>query len=276
MQHLVVALLCLSVYACGMVPVGTPFIIEHESDRLAPTLNERSVRVLVWNIHKKGGDPGWQQDFQAILEQRRPNLILLQEFLLTDRAAEVLGTSPGYGWALAPNLYQADHDAYAGVLTASSARPASIRPLLTNGLEPLAGTPKASLITTYHLHPSQRKLLITNLHGINFRPGNGAFREQLRRLTEIIKRHPGPAILAGDFNTWSPARIAHLDAAAREMRLVRAAFPDAEQIATQFGRPLDHVYFRTDFLETVAKSPDVLETIQTSDHRPLYIEFRLR
>jgi endonuclease/exonuclease/phosphatase (EEP) superfamily protein YafD len=270
----IVAAVCLALGACGIVPVRTPFAIESSSGYPSPDLDARLLRVLVWNIHKRSGDPVWRRELRDILRNRRPHLILLQEYRLHDDGTAPLDQAAGYGWAFAPNLYQARHDAYSGVLTASTAQPLTVRPLLSNGLEPLAGSPKPMLVTAYRLQPSGASLLVANLHGINFHIGLDEFQEQLRQLVEIIKRHRGPVILAGDFNTWSPDRVERLTHSTREMGLVSTVFPEPEHIESRFGRTLDQVYYRPGAIEPVPSTADVLEQYDSSDHRPLYIELQ--
>ncbi len=40
--------------------------------------------------------------------------------------------------------------------------------------------------------------------------------------------------------------------------------------------PLDHIFYSSNELELKKDSPDVLETIKSSDHKPLFVEFKVR
>jgi endonuclease/exonuclease/phosphatase (EEP) superfamily protein YafD len=85
-----------------------------------------------------------------------------------------------------------------------------------------------------------------------------------------LERHDGPAILAGDFNTWSEARHEVLVEIASRLNLRSVVLdPDGSRLA--LGRHLDHFYFRG-FTLVRATSPPV----KSSDHNPILVELELR
>lgn len=43
-----------------------------------------------------------------------------------------------------------------------------------------------------------------------------------------------------------------------------------------FGNPLDHIFFRKEQLEVITGSKDVLENIDSSDHKALFVEFKVK
>ena len=40
--------------------------------------------------------------------------------------------------------------------------------------------------------------------------------------------------------------------------------------------PLDHIFYSSSELEVIKDSPDVLETIKSSDHKPVFVEFKVK
>mgnify|MGYP002151202232 CR=1 FL=1 len=61
---------------------------------------------------------------------------------------------------------------------------------------------------------------VANLHGINFTLGLGRFTEQIRAVADELRRHSGPVVFGGDFNTWSAARQAEVEEVMRGLGLV--------------------------------------------------------
>ena len=135
--------------------------------------------------------------------------------------------------------------------------------------EPIIQIPKSILVSTYSPAGTNQRLLVANVHGINFSLGLNAYREQFKALDTILREHTGPLILAGDFNTWSDDRQAILDQLSKDLSLQQVGYKSHHRI-TVFGNPIDHVYYRG--LELVqASSPSV----SSSDHNPLLVTFKL-
>jgi endonuclease/exonuclease/phosphatase (EEP) superfamily protein YafD len=135
--------------------------------------------------------------------------------------------------------------------------------------EPLLGTPKATSITEYPLRDREERLLAINLHAVNFTLGLENFRQQFSALADLLKRHRGPVIVAGDLNTWSEKRQALVDNFMLEHGLGAINFePDLR--TTAFGRALDHIYIRG--LE--ATFAQVIP-VSSSDHNPLRVRLAI-
>ena len=62
--------------------------------------------------------------------------------------------------------------------------------------------PKSALYARYRLSNGS-DLVTVNLHAINFTLGTKDFQNQIEQLENAVKKHKGPLIIAGDFNTWS-------------------------------------------------------------------------
>ena len=120
------------------------------------------------------------------------------------------------------------------------------------------------------------ELLIVNIHCINFKIDLNEFKEQIRYVAGEVMAHDGPVIMAGDFNTWSKNRLEHLDMIVKELELVKITFSSkSNYVKTAFGNPLDHIFISKEKLEVVKGSEDVIAAINSSDHKPLFVELRI-
>ncbi len=261
---------------CGYSPVKKPFVVNGGKYRWK-TVPQSSIRLLNWNIHKEGGRRPWREEFARIVEEKAPNLVTFQEARIEPEFQRIFKKTAPMGWVCSPNTFMDLHDAYAGVLTASPFSPTAARPVLSKGIEPITNTTKAALFTTYTLRPSRKSLLLVNVHALNFQIGLASFKAQMDEIFGIVAEHRGPVILAGDFNTWRPKRMAYVDLLATEAGLARVDFsPETHAIVSRSDIPLDHVYYSEKDLAVTEGSPDVIEETMTSDHKPLFVEFELK
>lgn len=230
-------------------------------DLPAPMLADR-FGLLSWNV-AKARDAAWAEDFVRLGASR--DLILLQEAHLTPAFLDLLGEHD-YRWTMVRAFDL--NGAEAGVLTASKV-PAT-QGCLVRTAEPLVRVPKSVLITRYRLAGAPLDLLVANLHGVNFSLGTETYRRQLEDVAATLAHHPGPAILAGDFNTWSRARREILYEITESLGL--RDLPLAQDRRSRvWGQALDHVFYRG--LEVVAADSLV---VSSSDHHPLRVTFRFR
>lgn len=274
--RLLAALLLISITACGYLPVRTPFTISDKNYR-KQSIDSDSLRLMVWNIHKEGNLLKWKEEFSEMVKNKGPNIILLQEVRLDNHVGNIISNELKYGWEFSPNTYQAKYDAYSGVLTASYAKPTMVDSALSNGLELFSNTPKTTLFTKYALSLTPSELLVVNIHGINFQINADKFKEQLRFVTEVVRRHDGPVIMAGDFNTWNKDRLNHLNQVVKEMDLTEIDFnSEPTYRETMFGNPLNHIFYKKSHLKVVEGSEYVFEDIESSDHRSLFVEFEVQ
>lgn len=221
---------------------------------------EMPIELLNWNI-KKGSREAWRADLR--------NLSLGKEFVVLQEAVmgsgireevphlEYVSFSQGYTTRFRTT----------GVATFSATAPVSeCRFSVT---EPLLQTPKATNIAEYRLKGSVDTLVVVNLHAVNFSLGLGRFREQMAQVRDVLDAHEGPAILSGDFNTWSRRRMAIV----RQLiaRLGFSAIVLGEDHRKTFnGHALDHVFVR-------GFSSGIGETliVRSSDHNPVSVELVL-
>lgn len=231
-----------------------------QGERHQEGIDPGGFTLFSWNVMKEGRD-GWQEDFQRLAADA--DLLTLQEVSLTDKLREQLSDGRYYWDLTAAFLYRGRE---AGVLTGSRLAPASL--CLSRFSEPLALIPKTVLVSRYPLAGTDRVLLVANVHLINFTVDTGRYREQLRELERIISSHEGPLLLAGDFNTWSGGRMEVVEGLAARLGLSGVEL-DGEDLASFFGRPVDHVLYRG--LEPVDAR---VERVSTSDHNPVMVRFR--
>lgn len=226
--------------------------------RLADTFS-----LLCWNVHKEMGQHRFNAAMHTLLEEYAPDLLLLQEAVLDHATARLL---PHYSYAAAVNIGMRRKSF--GVLTAAGTSFNTVKALRTVRRELRMATRKSLLITAHPLGDGT-ELTLVNIHAINFVSASAFFHEMQRLLSEL-RGIDGPLIVAGDFNTWSRKRLAHLDDFAAEIDLRPAPLEEPHHIKHLFAKPLDHLYYRgLELLEARA-----FDTAEISDHNPLYARFR--
>ncbi len=277
-KHFFLLILIIFISSCGLIPARG--IIKEENTFSTQSLDDSSIKVLVWNIHKEGNSRDWVEDFGKIYEDKKPDIIILQEARLNTGLKHALNTSKEIGWIFSPNIIETNRDTYSGVLTASKAKPYEQHSITTEGLEPIVKTPKTTLITTYKLSASNKLLLVVNIHGLVM-TNLEKFKAQLFKIDNEISEHSGPIIFAGDFNTRNEDRLSFLCRELKDkldLEAVSFTKKDKKEIKRFIfsSIPLDHIFYNSKELELKKESPDVLETIKSSDHKPLFVEFKVR
>lgn len=224
-------------------------------------LNPAGFSLLNWNV-LKGSRDNWMHDFNRLSQVS--DILILQEAQLHDEFHWGLEQSDMH-WDLNTAFHYGD--AATGVLIASSVKPGTVCSLRSN--EPLINIPKTALVTEYRIKGMDQKLMIANIHMINFTLSTSKYKQQIVRMLEILQHHEGPIIVAGDFNTWSAKRMAIVESAVAKLGLDAVEF-DIDHRLTIFGNQVDHVYFRG--LETIHANT---EHVESSDHNPMMVKFRL-
>jgi len=156
-----------------------------------------------------------------------------------------------------------------GVLTASEVKSISSDAYLTKGREGFLGTYKSFLLTQYPLK-NHKKLMIINIHAINFRESS-QYSIEIDRLIKLIKSYKGPLIIAGDFNSWSDKRVERLFKARDELSLDMVLFKNRDKIKSFMGNRLDYIFYRN--LKLIEST--VIEQKNFSDHNPLLARFKI-
>jgi endonuclease/exonuclease/phosphatase (EEP) superfamily protein YafD len=219
------------------------------------------LRIVSWNLHKNE-DPGWDADLARFAEGS--DLLLIQEAELNAGLQRVLNDA-GYDWLLASAFTLNGHET--GVLTAARVRPASA--CIQRSFEPLLQLPKAAVIARYAMDGIEGTLAVANVHAINFTLGLDEYRAQLEAIAQELANHRGPAIVAGDFNTWSPARLEVVADVMRRINLAPVPLP-VDTRSRFLGHQVDYMFVRG--LEVVdAAAPEV----GSSDHNPIRATLRV-
>lgn len=216
--------------------------------------------VLSWNIHK-GVEKGFHADLSDLSQDI--DLLLLQETALSDELERWLELDFSK-WLLAVAFEK--QGTKIGIMAASKAT--SLSYCAFQEPEPLFIIPKMMLVSTYPLSDTDRRLLVVNAHMVNFTVTSEIVRKQLAEIAEIIKKHDGPVIVAGDFNTWNSERESTVNGAMNRLNLQPVTFsPDNRSIF--MNRTVDSIFYRG--LE-VTDSNSLL--VDSSDHNPLRVSFK--
>jgi endonuclease/exonuclease/phosphatase (EEP) superfamily protein YafD len=227
----------------------------------AVTLDPSAIRVVSWNIHKQA-DAGWRRDLVSL--SKASDLVLLQEAVLDPPIRDLIDDS-GLDWIMASSFGYGGFDI--GVLTASRVPPLST--CTARAVEPLLRIPKSAIVSWFALPGSERMLAVANVHAINFSLLLGEYTAQLDAIADALAAHPGPIILAGDFNTWSDARDRALRRVAARLGMTEVALP-ANARSRFLGHEVDHIFVRGLVAVASAAIP-----VKSSDHNPVLATLRV-
>ncbi len=228
----------------------------------------KHVKVLVWNILKTRRE-NWSADFSQLA--KGADLILLQEAYLNTLMREVFMSLLDYRMDFGISfLYENKGQIPTGTALVSRVNPILSAIIRTIDLEPYIKTPKTITYSYYPIHDSSQTMLVMNIHGMNVTK-QIVFERQIIEAFKVIETHSGPVIFGGDFNTRSKDRMEFLRKLAKANELKEVAFENDDERMTVMGNPLDHVFIRN----FQVKEARVLPEIETSDHKPLYLDLIL-
>jgi endonuclease/exonuclease/phosphatase (EEP) superfamily protein YafD len=246
----------------GNVVQSTQACTDTASPQVVETsLNTNGFSLSSWNIYKQS-KIGWQTDLREL--SRHSDVLVLQEVSLQNNFKSFLEQQQ-LAWEMTPGFYY--RGIPAGVMTAAKAGATAKCSQLY--FEPYTLLPKAVLLTYFPLSDSDKSLLVVNVHGVNFTFGTDDLQAQLDAAKAIMVEHEGPLILAGDFNTWSEARLTVLQQKTKALGMLPVTF-EGQQPAYHMGQVVDHIYYRG----LVALGSEVTPVL-SSDHYPLTVRFRL-
>lgn len=242
-----------------------PSMIHHRACRVScERFVPNTFGLLCWNVYKKNRKhPGFEPFIRRVTREKEVDFILLQEANFRDDRHCVL---PDFAFDAAANLeYRGE---FYGVLTASRVESKNAKAYLSEGKESLFGPHKSLLMSEYPFEDGSR-LLVLNVHAINFRENKRYFRE-LERLLELMRHHDGPMIIAGDFNSWNKKRLVKLHKLREELTLDTVPFKQIDKVKSFMGNHLDFIFYRG--MELIEFS--ALDNQGLSDHNPLFAQFR--
>lgn len=222
-------------------------------------LNTR-FSLVAWNVHKGKDGQGWVNDMKTLAQGA--DVFLLQEALDDELMTQMYQREIGYfDWYMAKSFTYTKTGISSGVANASSFLMDRSILYRTADLEPIVRTPKTVMLS-YMTMTNGQSIALLNIHGLN-RTSNEAFFRQMDETLALIKDFSGPVIYAGDFNTNNKAKLKGLEVRMQEYGLQRFEFADDHR-----KNQLDWIYVRGCQIE----KGDILYSVKTSDHAPLYAE----
>lgn len=251
-------LFCIFNLSIGLADPNVVSVLSEASRNELP----KTLHITTWNIQKAGALQAWAYDFVQLTTPA--DLILVQETMQNYVVEDAIKQLPGYNFTMATSFLVDDYTP-TGVMTGSRANPLESHYLRSPDTEPIANTPKMTLVQKFAIEGSSDSLLVINVHAINFvfKP---AFTRQIRQIVKRIQNHVGPVLLAGDFNTWSGGRWNVLSEATASVGLKHVSVPSDSRFLQ-----LDHIFLRG----IKVKSAALLDDIHTSDHFPLRAEVEI-
>jgi len=225
-------------------------------------LDPDNITFLNWNIFKGNGE-NWEQDLSSFA--RDHDLMTIQEATLEQDLTDLLDVHE-FNWTM--HTAFRFNGAAAGVMNVASTDSLHSCGFRVN--EPIIRFPKAALVSYYAIEGTDEKLLVANIHGINFTLGVEVYREQLEKLYDSIAHHDGPMIVAGDFNSWSSERMLQMQSFVDRLALSEIEY-EINNKTHVFGNAIDHVFYRQ--LELLE---DRVIQVASSDHNPISVSFRFQ
>ncbi|VVS92568.1 endonuclease/exonuclease/phosphatase family protein [Desulfoluna spongiiphila] len=232
--------------------------------------------VITWNVAKgnESSDEEVTEVLKTLSDSHTSAVIALQE--ATGKMLDL----PGRGAHFARSFRWWWGDTDSGVALIAPVAPLTARPITVKKRELGFATPKMGLAAVYPLSGSDgtpHRILMITLHGLNFEISARGLAAQMAAIREVVSAFRGPAVVCGDFNTWSTRRIA----------VVTEALPGFTEAPVQGGRPgtsrlvaliggnsklaIDRIFYRGLHLE----GPATAVPTTLSDHVPVMARFTL-
>ena len=260
-------------FTSPQVQAGLWYEIPSESERFvelgaAPERDhlKREFSILVWNIYK-GKKASFKQDFKNLTADK--DIVMIQEAFFTDDLdAFFQNDFDFHSWFASSFAYKKSGDK-TGVMTSSKVQTVESFYKVSPHREIVGNTPKVALFTSYQVRGSRLPLIVANIHAINSVTAS-MHQAHVDQVFQVLATHPGPAVLAGDFNTWSKKKLEYLKNKAKKSGLKEVYFPDESEKMHPFGYPLDHVFLRG----LCAQNAQVHGNIQGSDHKAMSVKVR--
>lgn len=230
-------------------------------------LSPENIRVVVWNMYK-GKNPTWEKNYKFLAHNR--DILMLQEMYLDDKMKGVFEDDVDHEYHTATSFIYRKGNIRTGVATASSVKPSHIFYQQSRVREPGINTPKMALFAFYPIAGSEKDLMTINIHAINFVSTTG-LATQIKDIEDEMRKHDGPIIFAGDFNTWSPGKVQFVKRMALRHDLKEVVFKDDQRMRT-FGQPIDYVFYRG--LEV--KKEKVWGELNGADHKAMEVIFKIK
>jgi len=240
-----------------------PTILHHQScnDQCKSYLPD-TFSVLSWNVYKNNKKTPFIRYLEKKVKEKDLQLLLFQEATFQNSEHFSL---PQFHYDAAANIEVKKK--FYGVMTASKVQSTYANAYLSEGQEAFVGPYKSMLLSSYEFK-DKAKLLVLNVHVINFRE-NECYNRELDRFFEFISTYEGPLILAGDFNSWNLQRKEKLYEYVYKLKLKTVTFGSSTDIKSFLGNNLDFIFYKG--LTLIDSS---VEKTGLSDHNPLFATFK--
>ena len=240
------------------IPKGFSFFDETNKKH---ALDPNNIKLLNWNIYKNKRN-NCIEDLHLFIKEL--DIITIQEASANKHLTSVFSYH-NFQWTLNTAFHLGNTPS--GVMTA--ARMPSLRTHSLKHKEPIIRLPKTTLISYYPILNKSEELFVANIHGINFTLGTAAYTRQINQLFDMALKHSGPAIIAGDFNTWNRLRMNIVEKRVNSTDLTSLDYSTHIRKHV-FGFPLDHVFFKG-----LTATEHHSWKVTSSDHNPTYVKFKL-
>lgn len=221
------------------------------------------LRILLWNLNKCK-TYGSARHLSALC--RSSDLALLQEAILSSPAESAMTSACHMGYTMAQGYLSPARRLPTGVITGYRSEPEKVFYTCSPHREPIIRTPKMALGTLHNLEHSSHKLLVINVHAVNFMR-TAKYECHIRAIEEMARGHRGPLLFAGDFNTWNAEREYVLSQCAKRLSLEEVTFA-MEGRTKYLGKIVDRLFLRG--LKPLRARADT--HIKSSDHVPIWVE----
>jgi endonuclease/exonuclease/phosphatase (EEP) superfamily protein YafD len=219
--------------------------------------------LLCWNVHKNNKNGKFSDYLEREIKKKDIDLLVFQEASFKNDEACTLAT---FSYDAAANLEIKGK--FYGVLTASRVQSSYAQAYLSEGQEAFVGPHKSMLLTSYQFKDHD-KLLVLNIHAINFRENN-RYNKELERFFDFIEMYEGALLIAGDFNSWNKKRLEKLHENVNKLKLKVVSFDTQSDVKSFRGNHLDFIFYKG--LELIDAS--VEKAGKHSDHNPLLAKFK--
>lgn len=232
-------------------------------------LNPNAIDIFVWNMYK-GDKAEWQRDYKNLT----PNydILILQELWLDHLMLETFYEDQLFSYHMATSFIDTKKsDTPTGVGTAAKIEPLRTFWQRSHYREPFIKTPKMVLFAEYAIEGSSKTLLTGNIHAINF-VSSKKLRHQLKNIAKVFAKHDGPAVMAGDFNTWSKKKMKYLHEFAKDSGMTEVKFDNGHKRMKTFGKYLDYIFVKGARVD----DSHVFGDIEGSDHKPMTVRISVQ
>ena len=238
----------------------------HSKSKLDPS----NINLLVWNIYK-GKNSSWEDDFNYL--NQTADILVLQEALLNDKIKSTLEKIEDKSFYLATSFIYKKNKVRTGVMTGATVKPNKTYAKKSKNVEWLGLTPKMMLFTEYPIESKKEKLLVINIHAINFVPWYILAR-QIRQAGRKIKRHKGPVVFAGDFNVWNKKKTNFMKKYLTRLGMEEVQFPNGEE-RMKFkltNKVLDYIWIK----DLEYQDAYVWSELDGADHKAMSVTLKVK